>query len=331
MKGFHLYHWPDKTALLLFMQPPTLNLKSCYLRWASTPFLKIFCEHLFRSIFSKLSQQSLQRNSMSALIYFVWDCPDISWWKVGSWHKSGICLWAKKAHFNLFSSTWCQKKLLMMSIFECTCNDAIHNVWQAHTVILFVWYPHHATVVPTCVPPVTMRHSLAKPQASGMHVALDRLPAPDLAAPRHHAPNAVTATGPCPSPRASTTPAVAGPRRGSSTALPTLIHGPTGRNSGVDRRQRNTDRQKETTRRGYKEEKERDGQTRDRRTDVQSRRAKELSVKIVNRWVRHFVSSQSSHKCLVLYTANTLSSCCRSARQSVNKTALKRYGLRFTV
>lgn len=90
---------------------------------------------------------------------------------------------------------------------------------------------------PSCVPHVTMRHSLAKPQASGMHVALDRLPAPGLAAPRHHAPHAVAATGPCPSPRASTTPAVTGPRWGSSTTLPTLIHSPTGWNGGVGRRQ----------------------------------------------------------------------------------------------
>lgn len=159
-----------------------------------------------------------------------------------------------------------------MSIFECTCNNAIHDVFtNSHSSLISTPCCCCAHCSPSCVPPVTMRHSLAKPEASGMHVALDRLPAPGLAAPRHHAPNAVTATGPRPSPRASTTPAVAGPRRGSSTALPTLIHGPTGRNSGVDRRQRNTDRQKERTRKGQKEEREADR----RETDAQTYRAGE--------------------------------------------------------
>lgn len=120
---------------------------------------------------------------------------------------------------------------------KSTCNYSIHDIFTDS----LPWLPHHAAVVPTvapsCVPHVTMRHSLAKPQASGMHVALDRLPAPGLAAPRHHAPHAVAATGPCPSPRASTTPAVTGPRWGSSTTLPTLIHSPTGWNGGVGRRQ----------------------------------------------------------------------------------------------
>lgn len=83
---------------------------------------------------------------------------------------------------------------------------------------------------PSCVHNVTMQHSLAKTQGSGMHVALDRLPAPGLAAPRHHAPSAVAATWPPVSTGASPTPTVNGPRWGSSSALPTLIHSPTGKN-----------------------------------------------------------------------------------------------------
>lgn len=162
-----------------------------------------------------------------------------------------------------------------MSIFEFTYSNAIHEVFTNSYFSLIsipcCCFVHYS---PSCVPPVTMRHSLAKPQASGMHVALDCLPPPGLAAPRHHAPNAVTATGPCPSPRASTNPAVAGPRRGSSTALPTLIHSPTGRNSVVDWRQRNMDRQKERTRRGYKGERERDGQTKRQTHRRTSRTAK---------------------------------------------------------
>lgn len=119
--------------------------------------------------------------------------------------------------------------------------------------------------------PVTMRHSLAKSQASGMHVALDHLPAPGLAATRHHASNAVTATGPCPIPRASTTPAVTSPWWGSSNTLPTLIHSPTGQNGGVDCRQRNTNGQEERSKRGYKEEKETDRRETHRRTEPESK------------------------------------------------------------
>lgn len=107
----------------------------------------------------------------------------------------------------------------------------------------------------SCMPPVTMRNSLGEAQASSMHVALDCLPPPGLAAPRHHAANAVTAAGPFPSPRASTTPAVTGPGQGPSAALPTLIRSPTDRHSEADRQQRNTDAQK-------KEERERERKTR---------------------------------------------------------------------
>lgn len=107
-----------------------------------------------------------------------------------------------------------------------------------------------------------MRNSLAEAQASSMHVALDCLPPPGLAAPRHHAANAVTAAGPCPSRRASTTPAVTGPRRGPSAALPTLIRSTTDRHSEVDRKQRNTDAQKKEER-----EREREENAVDRRRD----------------------------------------------------------------
>ncbi len=166
---------------------------------------------------------------------------------------------------------------------------------------------------PSCVPPVTMRHSLAKPKASGMHVALDRLPASGLAAPCHHAPNAVTATGPCPSPRASTTPAVTGPWRGSSTAMPTLIHSPTGRNSGAGRRQRNTDRQKERTRRGYKEERRTVERQTHRRTEPESKR---------------IISKVSQNLC-ELSIQSKLSSIKQKLKQppgqSVRKTAVKRF------
>lgn len=72
-------------------------------------------------------------------------------------------------------------------------------------------YRHHAAAAATHAAPCHQRHSLAKPQTSGMHVALDRLPAPSLAAARHHASDAVTATGTLPSPRAGT-PAVTGPQ-----------------------------------------------------------------------------------------------------------------------
>lgn len=148
--------------------------------------------------------------------------------------------------------------------------------------------PRHAvvvlTVAPSCVfpqPVTAMRHSLAKPQASGVHVALDRLPPPRLAAPRHHAANTVTATGPRPSPRASTTPAVAGPRRGSSTALPTLIHGPAGGNGAVgsETEKHGTDREK-----GPGEDrrmKERDGRTQRQTHRRTRRRAESLSAKLV--------------------------------------------------
>lgn len=70
--------------------------------------------------------------------------------------------------------------------------------------------PRHAAVA--------LRHSLAKAQASGVHVTLDRLPAARLAAPRHHAPNTVTATRPRPRARASSTP--------TGAARPAPIRGP---------------------------------------------------------------------------------------------------------
>lgn len=102
---------------------------------------------------------------------------------------------------------------------------------------------------------ITMRHSLATAQASGMHVALERLPAASPAAARHHAANAVTATGPRPCPRARTTPAVTGPRWGPSSTLPTLIR-PTGTNGAVA----STKEHGQTTKRVQRRE-EKDGQT----------------------------------------------------------------------
>ena len=122
-------------------------------------------------------------------------------------------------------------------------------------------------------PPATaMRHSLAEAQASSMHVALDCLPPPGLAGRRHHAANAVAAAGPCPSRRASATPAVTGPRRGPGAALPTLIRSPTDRHSEADQKQRNTDAQKK------KRERERKTRWTEDETDVQvGQQSKEVS------------------------------------------------------
>lgn len=149
-------------------------------------------------------------------------------------------------------------------IFENTCSSAIHD---AHS---------SSTSTPCRRGAPLMHHSLAKSQASGMHVALDHLPAPGLAAPRHHASNAVAATGPRPIPRARAAPAVA--RRGSGATLPTLFHGPAGQKWRGGRQGKH-----ERTRREDQERigrRERDRQTHGR--TVQSRRAKVLSVKLVS-------------------------------------------------
>lgn len=126
---------------------------------------------------------------------------------------------------------------------------AIHDVVaDSYSPLMSAPCCRRAHRCPSCVPTVPpCAHSLAEAQASGMHVALDGLPASGLAAARHHAPHAVTTTGPRPSPRASTTPAVTGPRRGPRTALPTLIHGPAGRSSrvGAGDRETRTDRERE--------------------------------------------------------------------------------------
>lgn len=145
---------------------------------------------------------------------------------------------------------------------------------------------------PSCV---TMRHSLAEAQASSMHVALDCLPPPGLAAPRHHAANAVAAAGPCPSPRASTTPAVTGPWRRPSAALPTLIRSPADRHSEADRKQRNADARAKEER-----ERERTRWTEDE-TDVQVEQQNKGVSKICHRGgKRHRQGFGSSrHKCPV--------------------------------
>lgn len=165
--------------------------------------------------------------------------------------------------------SWCVGKLIVL---RCV-RDML--------LLCSLWPPH------ACAPqPITaMRHSLAKPQASGVHVALDRLPPPRLAAPRHHAANTVTATGPRPSPRASTTPAVAGPWRGSSTALPTLIHGPAGGNGAVgsETEKHGTDREKGPGEDRKMRERRTDGRTQ-RQTHRRTRRkAESLSAKLVRK------------------------------------------------
>lgn len=137
-----------------------------------------------------------------------------------------------------------------MSIFNCTCNNAIHGVFTNSYLISTPCCRRapHACPLSPCATHLPNRRP---PACMWLWTVCHT---PGLAAPRHHAPNAVTATGPCPSTRASTTPAVAGPWRGSSTALPTLIHGPTGEEQwgGSD-----TKKHRQTERRGYKEERER--------------------------------------------------------------------------
>lgn len=129
-------------------------------------------------------------------------------------------------------STCFQSFLSLSSVYSFIFASACKTSMNDTLTNSLLWFPHHAAVVPMVAPhafpQVTKINSLAKPQASGMHVALDRLPAPSLAAARHHASNAVTATRPRSCTGAGAAPAVTGPRWGSSTALPTLIHCPTG-------------------------------------------------------------------------------------------------------
>lgn len=95
--------------------------------------------------------------------------------------------------------------------------------------------------------------------------------------------------GPAPLPEHAPPPLSLAPGEGPAPPCPPLSTAPLGGTGGVDRRQRNTDRQEErTTKRGQKEEKrERDG-----RTDVQGRRAKSIISKDCHtETTRHFVDT----------------------------------------
>lgn len=148
--GFHLLPSPVKTAHLLFMQQLTPSLKSCYIRWINKLFLKIFCEHLPRLKFLRLSQPSvnwrLRRNSMTEWIHFVWVCPHISWWLFGSWHKIAICWWVRELGVVSVdtsrvphTSQLVPPSLLCSFVFTCTYHKWLHiRVGGEHATVSFM-------------------------------------------------------------------------------------------------------------------------------------------------------------------------------------------------
>lgn len=121
--------------------------------------------------------------------------------------------------------------------------------------------------------------------------------------------------GPAPLPEQAPPPLSLAPGEGPAPPCPPLSTAPLGGNVGLDHRQRNTDRQEERTKRGYKEERERrtDERQTHRRTEPESKNNHKVSQTDEKNTLWTLSPATS-----VQYTTKTWKNSCWLARQSVN-------------